>query len=773
MDIEMQQAFKDSARDLISRGDPGKRRAASWAGDGHIDRAVWRQMAEAGWTALLVPEAQGGLGLGLAEVAAVAEEAGRAALPEPFVAGAVQVAYALVHAGSAPLVGELVDRLVAGDLITGLAWQSATGQLEPLDDGALHYRRVGDVLHLQGAREFVMPVIGADGWLALASGDEGPALLWIPAATVSLHVEAQAGVGGVPSGRLVCDDCALPADHLLLPGQAALDAVALANDAARIAQAAELVGIARATLATTIDYMNTRVQFGKPIGSFQALQHRLVDAYIQIELGAIVVCDVTAGPVSADRAFAAAASRAKARAAHGALLMTRLSVQLHGAIGYTEEGPVGAYLQRALSLAAWLGNASAHRRRYHDINRQASHAHPLASQETREARREFPRDADWDAMPEDVFRAMLRAFFAVHYPPALRHPSRRLHWHEVEGWYKTLSAQGWVAPAWPKQYGGMALAPDKLIAYIEEQERYGVGRPPDQGLIMLGPILFRFGTDEQRNRFLPKILSGEHVWAQGYSEPNAGSDLAALRTQATLDGDHFVVNGQKTWSTLAQDATHMFMLARTDNSGKKQHGISFLLVDLKTPGVTVRPIRTVAGDEEFCEVFFDDVRVPRENLVGELHKGWDIAKKLLGFERLFSGSPKHSQHTLGLVNQLAQSRGFSTDPTWADRYADALLDVADLSTAYASFAAIVKRGAALPPEVSFLKIWATETHERVAMLLNDMAAESAMVRAPHDATGHAMQVHQPLYNALAAKIFSGSNEIQRNILARQVLGLPA
>lgn len=348
----------------------------------------------------------------------------------------------------------------------------------------------------------------------------------------------------------------------------------------------------------------------------------------------------------------------------------------------------------------------------------------------------------------------------------------RLHWHQISGWHRTLSAQGWIAPAWPREFGGMALPSDKLIAFIEEQEQYGVGRAPDQGLVMLGPVLIRFGTPLKQQTWMPKILSGEHVWAQGYSEPNAGSDLASLRTEAILQDDEFIVTGQKTWSTLAQDASHMFMLVRTHNTGKKQEGISFLMVDLSSPGVTVRPIRTIGGDEEFCEVFFDQVRVPRENLVGELHQGWNIAKALLGFERLFTGSPKHSQYALTQVAALARARGVTDDPLFRDKFARLQLDAADLACAYGHFANIVKQGRPLPPEVSLLKIWATETHERISNFLIEIAQEHGGSDAHVSYPGAAVYTIAPLLSALAGSIFSGSNEIQRNILAKAVLDLP-
>ena len=228
------------------------------------------------------------------------------------------------------------------------------------------------------------------------------------------------------------------------------------------------------------------------------------------------------------------------------------------------------------------------------------------------------QERDWNALGDEEFRAIVRADFEAHYPPALRYPPRRLRWSEISPWYLRMAQKGWIAPNWPAEYGGMGLGAAKLLIFIEEQERFGIARFQDHGVLMVGPVLQRFGTEEQRRRYLPDILSCRNIWSQGYSEPGAGSDLAGLSTRAVQDGDQFVIDGHKIWTTLAQDATHMFVLVRTNPEGKKQAGISFLLVDLASHGVTVRPIRNIAGDEEFCEVFFDLVRVPRSNLVGEL-----------------------------------------------------------------------------------------------------------------------------------------------------------
>ena len=383
---------------------------------------------------------------------------------------------------------------------------------------------------------------------------------------------------------------------------------------------------------------------------------------------------------------------------------------------------------------------------------------------------------DWNALPTDEFRARLREFLERNYPEELRYPKRRLRWAEIREWTHKLAAQGWLAPAWPVQYGGMGLDPEKLIAYFEEFEHYGVARAPDQGVIMVGPLLIQHGSEAQRAHYLPRILSCEHIWCQGYSEPNAGSDLASLRTEAVPDGDDFVVNGQKIWTTLAQDATHIFLLVRTDKTAKKQEGISFLLADMKSPGITIRPIRNIAGSEDFCEVFFDNVRVPRSAIVGGVNKGWTIAKALLGFERLFLGSPKQCQYALARLRAAAEKLGLADDPVFVDRFTRLELDVADLGTLYARFVEQIKRGEALGPDVSMLKIFATETYSKLADLLVEIAGASGAVPGDIDLDqpgGGRIDVLTTFYNARPATIYGGSNEIQRNILATSVLQLPA
>ncbi len=381
--------------------------------------------------------------------------------------------------------------------------------------------------------------------------------------------------------------------------------------------------------------------------------------------------------------------------------------------------------------------------------------------------------AELNSLPDDDFRLQLREFFESAYPDELRHQLRRFRWSEIRDWTQTLHQKGWIAPNWPLEYGGMGLDASKLVIFMEEQERAGVGRAPDMGVVNVGPLLIKFGSTEQKQFYLPKILSFEHIWCQGYSEPNTGSDLASVQTRAVLEGDEFIVNGQKIWTTLAQDATHMFALVRTDPNVKKQAGISFLLIDLRVAGVTICPIRNLAGHEEFCQVFLDDVRVPRGNLVGEINQGWTLAKALLGFERIFTGSPKRCQYVLGRLELTARQRGLFNDQGFVDRFAQVSADVADLSAAYRRYVEVIKQGGTLGTEVSMLKIWATETLQRIADLMFESSGEYSSIPGDHDMGGEKVDLVSPFFTARWVTIGAGSSEIQRNLIARNVLALPS
>lgn len=718
-------------------------------------------MADLGWVTALAPESADGLELGLQAAASIAEALGRHRAPEPYIALAVQPVAALAGLPRSDEIDALIRQLCSGERIASLAWQESAGQVDARECGTTNREE-----KLYGEKRFVVPN-DVDGWLLSFENAGRLQLAWMPAGVAGLRQSAIPCADGGIAAHLILDGVPMESLTILCDGDAVAHALERANDMARIAQGAELVGIGRQLMDLTLNQLTTREQFGQAIGNFQALQHRAVDAMIQLELADAALKEGLDQLARDERELAHWASRIKARCAHAAMVVARTAIQLHGAMGYTDECDVTLHFKRALFVSGWLGNAQRHRERYLSLAGASASGTAAAPA----ARRTFPQDADWEQMPEDEFRGMLRAFFAQRYPDHLRNIPRRVRWHEIRDWYMTLSGQGWVAPGWPKEYGGMGLSPTRLLAFVEEQERHGVARAPDMGIVMIGPLLMRYGSDEQKQYYLPRILAGEHVWCQGYSEPSAGSDLASLRTEAVLDGDTFVVNGQKIWTTLAQDATHMFALVRTARLAKKQEGISFVLIDLATPGITIRPIRDIGGHEEFCEVFFDNVRVPVANLVGAMNEGWKVAKALLGFERIFLGSPKQCRFALQQLAELAADRALPRDGAFRARYAELMLDVEDLASLYAHFADYVKRGEPLPDAVSMLKVWSADTYQRISFFMAECADEYGGTGPTTDFNEAGTDVPALVYFSIPSSIYGGSSEIQRNILASRVLGL--
>ncbi|MBI3936709.1 MAG: acyl-CoA dehydrogenase [Betaproteobacteria bacterium] len=752
------------------------------------DRALWKEIAGLGWTGTLFPEQYGGSGLGFREMAAIVRGCARALFPEPVTASAVLAGRAILHGDNESLKQHLLSRLIAGELIPALAWQEPDGGIAVHAVGALAGEKGGSII-INGSKRFVVPALGADGFVVSARSPRGLELYWVPQGTAGLSVSLEKRADGTFCALLSLAGVAVPRANIVASSSTATIALQKAAAEATVMCCVESLAVMEKALAMTLEYLRTRVQFGRPIGSFQALQHRAVDLHIQKGLSAAAVSAAlqVLDTKSDVTALMLAASRAKSRCAEAGFRIARESIQFHGAIGFSDECDIGLYLQRALVLSAWLGNAAAHRRRYAELAAPEVPVSERARAKTQSGPpprpKRFPANGtrrpaagvvkDWNAMSDDAFRMEIREYFENNYPDHLRYLLRRARWSETRDWYFEMSHKGWIAPNWPAEHGGMGLSPAKLLVFIEEQERIGIARSPDIGIVMLGPLLMRFGTEEQKQTYLPCILSGERIWCQGYSEPNAGSDLASLQTAAVLDGNEFVVNGQKIWTTLAHDATHMFVLARTDQAAKrKQDGISFLLLDLKTPGVTIRPIRNIEGHEEFCQVFFDNVRIPEANLVGKLHQGWTVAQALLGFERLNHGSPRRAQYPLKRVEMLARERGLLGDAEFAGKYARLRLDVADLADAYARFADLARAGKPLGAEVSMLKIWATETFQRLSELMIETAGDCGCLRGELAFGEDTIDVLSPFYASFVATIAAGSSEIQRNILARRVLGLP-
>lgn len=377
-----------------------------------------------------------------------------------------------------------------------------------------------------------------------------------------------------------------------------------------------------------------------------------------------------------------------------------------------------------------------------------------------------------NALDDAAFRAEVRAWVEANYPPELRNPPKRLHLRDNLPWFRLLSDKGWIAPGWPVEHGGMGLSPVKQVIFSEELERHGCARLNDHGITLLGPLIIQHGTEAQKAFFLPRLLTGEHVWCQGYSEPGAGSDLAALRTKAELDGDEWVINGQKIWTTLANDANWIFMLVRTDGTGRKQEGISFLVVPMDTPGVEVRPILNLERHDEFCELFFDNVHVPADHLIGAVNQGWSMAKALLGFERIFLGLPRQASHALTRLIDLGAHLGLTDDPVFRDHCATFSMDLENHNALFSLFLKDIAAGKPVGPEISLLKISQSELFRRITDYMIDIAGPEGGFTGPIDAQTGLSPTGQFL-QARPATIYGGSSEIQRNIIAKAVLGLPS
>lgn len=756
--------FMEAAMDTLSKVSPLSRLRSLRGSEPGWQLETWKALAEAGWTAVTVPESLGGLGLDASALGAIATAVGESPLPEPYMSSAAIAGLMLPPFSSGEMARELLDGVVSGSLVLGFAWQEDPAELTPSSVSTSVIPEGGSI-RIVGTKRWVAPA-GAHGWLVHARQGDLPTLIWVTPDDPGVKVETELRV----DGSLLCTlhmDASVPSSRIIGEGAEVESVCQQVLETARLLQCSELYGIARRVYCITLDYLKTRVQFGRPIGANQALQHRMVDLYISVLVcGALLnqsYREIRDNPESLPRV----AALAKARIAERVIALCREAVQLHGAIGYTDEYDIGIYLKRALHVASWLGGPRSLLSRFLLLWKQGSHT-------TEQEEGVAASGDDYAAMSEEGFRLMVRKFLRENYPQHLRHVPRRLRLHEVRDWYQTLSKRGWLAPAWPREFGGMQLSPDKLLIFFEEMENWGAARLPDQGIINLGPVLIKHGTPEQKAYYLPRILSGEDIWCQGYSEPNAGSDLASLRTEAVRDGDHFIVNGQKIWTTLAHDATHIFALVRTDKTVKQQAGISFLLIDLKSPGITVRPITNIINEQEFCEVFFENVRVPVTNLVGELNQGWTIAKDLLGFERIFAGSPQQSRQALHHLEQLAESQSLFELPEFCQSYAQLLAAVRELEALYGSFADIVRRGELLPPSVSGLKVLATETYVTIAREIvrwADVAGGTWTAAAMADGTS--LIPCAPFLQSLVTTIYGGSNEIQRNIVAKAILQLPS
>jgi alkylation response protein AidB-like acyl-CoA dehydrogenase len=385
---------------------------------------------------------------------------------------------------------------------------------------------------------------------------------------------------------------------------------------------------------------------------------------------------------------------------------------------------------------------------------------------------------------EQSFRNEVRTWLSGNLPPEIREKVvkyKSLTKDDYVRWHKILAAKGWAVPHWPTEWGGTGWNVTQRYIFDEEFGLAGALRPPSFGPNMCASVLLKFGTPEQKTRFLPRIRSGEDFWVQGYSEPGAGSDLASLKTRAERQGDHYMVNGQKIWTTLGHFGDWIFCLVRTSTDvDKRQDGISFLLIDMKTPGITVRPLILMDGGHEVNEIFFEDVKVPLENLVHEENKGWTVAKYLLGHERMGSAAVGVARREMAALKALAgkemkNGKPLMQDARFRDRLTRIEVELEALELTAMRFLDRMRRSGQPPgADVSMLKIKSSEIQQAMTELMMQAAGPMAQpyIAVADGSVDPFVSRLTPRYaNYRKASIYAGSNEIQRNIIAKMTLGL--
>jgi alkylation response protein AidB-like acyl-CoA dehydrogenase len=730
--------------DLVAIADGADRFALATFGQvrarahaGRDDEALRLAGAE-GWLALLVPEVNGGAGQGLVAACAVAEAFAKHLSPMSYTA----------LAAPAPILVELgftrIEEALDGRLIVACALRAVT-------DESVLVNRERHGCWLTGSCRGVFWGGAADFYLVEGSDAGEPVLALISRGASGVSTIARSTVDGLGVADISFDNS--PVEFALHGGAAAAALLRLRSWLA-VLSAAELIGVSETALSITLEHLKTRQQFGRPLASFQALQFKAVDAYAGLGLARALTQQAARLLDTDERSSFAAAAAARAKAGDAAIFLHRAALQMHGAIGFSEEHSIGLYLKRALSLSVAWGNSA-------DWRRAITHA-PAAAEGV-----VFRVDAPCDA----AFRKEVRAWIATELPTRLRNLPTRPSVADALWWHCKLYERGWIAPSWPKEYGGMGCSVAQMIILHEELGSAGAPEISGQAIYHFGPILQIFGTPEQKARFLPDMLSGAAMWCQGYSEPGAGSDLASLRTRAVRDGDHFIVNGSKIWTTWGQHAHWMFALVRTNSAVKKQEGITFLMIEMNSPGVTRRPIRTIAGEEEFAEIFFDDVRVPVDNVIGEVDGGWRVANAVLEKERLHGANPIRCAQLLARVKNVARTSGSLDEASFADRLARAEIDHVALCATFAQIVEIAETGTSSRGDFAFAKLVSGELQQQLCELLVEACGSMAAVSEPLTFGDEKITPGIAYMQNRRATIYGGSSEVQRLLIARRVLGL--
>ncbi len=727
-----------------------------------FDEPTWRRISqELGWCGVPIAEAQGGLGLGEVAMVLLFEQAGRRLLCSPLFASVGLAVPLLTHVAGAP--ASALEAIASGLVRHGVSlpahvdWSATTvnavreseggwridGELPPVVDGAsadriLFFARLdggGCGLFSVACQAKGVEIVERPGW------DRGRRLAHVR--MVEVRAAQRLDADGVDAGALE-----------------------RATALARLRLAAEQLGNAQACLDLTVDYVGTRRQFGRTIAGFQAVKHRCAEMMVRVEAlrsavyGTAHLAD--AGDADDDASnLNAACAALRAQASDTAFWCAQEAIQLHGGIGFTWEYDPQLHFKRAQAAVHWLGRPELLREH---VARRILDAAPPA------------QDA---SKPLTGFRAEIAGWMRAHFAgrfAVLRHrggpgdeefePGLRKEWE------RELAAGGWTCVGWPAEQGGRGLSIDQQVIFHEEYARAGgPGRMGHIGEGLIGPALIHFGSEQQKQEFLPQIVAGRAFWAQGYSEPNAGSDLANVQTRCWQEADgSWRVQGQKVWTSLAQESDWIFVLARCEPGSRGNKGLAFLLMPLAQPGIEIRPIRQMGGGAEFNEVFFDGARAHADHIVGAPGDGWKVAMGLLEVERGVStlGQQMHFAHELELVIEAARRNGLDRDPWIRQRIA---LAWSGLRVMRCNALRMLADDAAvgLRREALIYKYYWSNWHRDLGKLAMDVLGEEGAAWSEHPAI---RPLQQLFFFSRSDTIYAGTNEIQLNLIAERGLGMP-
>ena len=727
------------------------------------DLALWSELAALGWTGLALPELAGGFAAGPRITSVLFEESGRVLLPAPLFS---------VTALAGPICAddqELARGIVDGSVRPTLAWRDANaGMTELSAAGSTTCRAVQDVdrILLTGRKTRVLDVASATHLIVVAQEESGVGIYVTAVDSPGVSITPSSSIDGTRREYVVSFDGA-PARVVALVGDA--EAV-LTNvrDQALFALANECVGVGDRILADIVEHARVRQQFGKAIGSFQAVSIPLVECFIDLETARALTSWAALALEQQAAESAVAVAAAASSAADAALRTCERAIQVAGAIGFTWEYHIHRFLRRALFARTFDGDPSTH---------QAEIAAAILDPERVLRTVEF-----MDTSSTTQIRQQTRQWVEENFPTRevgldlIR--SKASYDERRELWRRAMCSSGRLVAHWPVDSGGLG-APDAVTAIFREEAIKAHPRVSDGdcGYDLVAPLLMNYGTSAQQLRFLDGIRTENVTWTQGFSEPDAGSDLASLRTRATRDGADWIMNGSKIWATYGPVADWIFVLARTDPEATRHRGISCFLVDARTPGVRVRPIRDITGSEEFAEVFFTDARVPGDCLLGEENQGWNVAIMTLAHERVIESYEDIGE--LGFVidrviEALRAHRAAGTSMSDVDRWAGRL---AELWSRYQAVRIVQYRavlaldsGGTPPPESEIVKLVWSSVAQDVARLALDMS--SAAHGSPPERVGTQEFWQWNYLNARSLTIYAGTTEIISSVIAERVLGLP-